>query len=156
MASEYSVRRFGRRYGDTRRCVDSPTRLRNGAGGERRSSDWNRRATRSRIDGPETLNDNVVMSDRIELTCPCCTTKLVVDAKSGEILAEERPKKDLAKSFDDAMTNVRSGAQKRDEAFSKAADRTRNLDDLLNKKFEEARRKAKDDKSRPFNPLDAD
>jgi len=95
------------------------------------------------------------MSDRIELTCPCCETKLVVD-KSGEILAEERPKKDLSKSFEQAMTKVRSGAEKRDEAFSKAYDRTRNLDDLLEKKFEEARKKAKDDKSRPFNPLDAD
>jgi len=96
------------------------------------------------------------MTDRLELTCPCCATKLVVDAKSGEILAEERPKKDLSKSFEDAMTQVKGGAQKRDEAFAKAFDRTRNLDDVLNKKFEEARKKAKDDTSRPFHPLDAD
>jgi hypothetical protein len=76
--------------------------------------------------------------------------------KTAEILAEERPKKDPTKTFDDAMQNVRGGAKKREDAFSKAYDRTQNLDDLLDKKFEEARKKAKKDDSKPFNPLDAD
>ena len=96
------------------------------------------------------------MADRIDVTCPCCSTRLIVDASSGEILAETRPKKDATKTFEDAMSQVRGGAQRREEAFSKAYDRTQNLDDLLSKKFEEARKKAGDDPSKPFNPLDAD
>ena len=97
------------------------------------------------------------MADRHEITCPCCNTKLTVDAASGEILAEERPAVDHAKNFDDAMKSVESGASRRDEAFSKAFDRTQNLDDVLQKKFEEAKKKAAKDKSdKPFNPMDMD
>jgi hypothetical protein len=96
------------------------------------------------------------MPDRLDVVCPCCATRLVVDASSGEILAEERPKADATRTFQDAMSTVRGGAQRREEAFSKAMQRTQNLDDLLNKKFEEARKKAEKEPGKPFNPLDAD
>ena len=96
------------------------------------------------------------MKDRIKVVCPCCETELTVESASGEILAEKRPKKDLTKTFEDAMSQVRSGSDRREEAFTKAVDRTQRLDDLLNKKFEEARKKAKTDKSKPHNPLDFD
>ena len=94
------------------------------------------------------------MADRVETVCPCCSTKLVVDAESGEILAEERPKVDVEKSFEKAMGQVKSGSQRREEAFSKAFKKTQKLDDLLDKKFEEARKKAEKDKSKPRNPFD--
>ena len=94
------------------------------------------------------------MSAKVHIDCPCCKTKLVVDAATGTILSEERPKADPTATFEQAMTDVRSG---REDAFSKAFDRTKNLDDLLQKKFEEARRKAASDPSpKPKNPLDFD
>lgn len=96
------------------------------------------------------------MADRVETTCPCCGTRLTVDAASGEILAEERPKLDPTKTFDEAMGQVRGGAQRREEAFAKAFDRTQRLDDLLNKKFEEAKKKATQDPSKPRRPFDLD
>lgn len=95
------------------------------------------------------------MKDRVEVCCPCCGNKMVVDPASGEVLSEQRPKKP-AKSFDEALGQVRAGSKKREDAFSKAFDRTRHLDELLEKKFEEARKKTKDDKSRPPSPLDLD
>ena len=80
-----------------------------------------------------------------------------MDAATGTILSEERPKTDLTATFEQAMTDVKSGAARREDAFSKAFDRTKNLDDLLEKKFEEARRKAAEDKNpKPKNPLDLD
>ena len=94
------------------------------------------------------------MADRVDVTCPCCGTKLVADVETGEILAEDRPRN--VKSFETAMGEVQTGAKRREDAFSKAFDRTKNLDDLLQKKFEEARKKTKDDDSRPVNPLDLD
>ena len=97
------------------------------------------------------------MPDRVEVVCPCCSTRLVVDVATSEILSEERPKADHQKTFDEAMSKVHSGASRREEAFSKAFDRTRQLDDVLNKKFEEAKKKAAEDKSeRPINPMDMD
>jgi hypothetical protein len=98
------------------------------------------------------------MADRVDIVCPCCETRLVADVETGEILSEERPKKDLEKSFSAAMNKVRSGESRREEAFSKAYERTQKLDTLLDKKFEEARKKAKDDDSgeKPHNPMDWD
>lgn len=94
--------------------------------------------------------------DRIDVECPCCSTRLVVDAASGEVLSEDRPKRDTDATFDSAMKSVQSGAQRREQAFSKAFDRTRSLDDVLEKKFEEARKKAAKDESARLNPLDYD
>lgn len=97
------------------------------------------------------------MKDRIQLDCPCCGTKLVVDIATGAILSEERPKNDPSASFEQAMTDVKSGPARREDAFSKAFDRTKNLDDLLQKKFEEARRKAASEPgSKPKSPFDLD
>jgi hypothetical protein len=96
------------------------------------------------------------MKDRHEITCPCCTTKLVIDAATGEILAEERPKQDLTQTFEKALGDVQSGSRRREEAFSKAFERTQRLDDLLNKKFEEAKKKAADAPQKPRSPFDLD
>ncbi|MBZ5639259.1 MAG: hypothetical protein LAO51_10970 [Acidobacteriia bacterium] len=94
------------------------------------------------------------MSATLDVLCPCCGNRMKVDAATGEILAEERPVSKPSKSFEQAMTEVNTGAQKREEAFSKAADRTRNQQDLLDRKFEEARKKAADEKGRPPSIFD--
>jgi len=96
------------------------------------------------------------MSDRVETVCPCCSTRLVVDKESGEVLSEERPKQDHLKSFDDAFSQVQGGEARRKQAFDKAFDRTQHLDDLLQKKFEEAKKKAAKNKSKPIKPFDLD
>ncbi len=95
------------------------------------------------------------MEGEIKITCPCCGNLMTVDPETGEILAEERPAH-KPKSFDEAADEVRGGAKRREEAFTKAADKTRRLQDTLDKKFEEARKKAADDKTRPRTPFDFD
>jgi len=97
------------------------------------------------------------MGGNVTVDCPCCHTKLVVDAATGTILSEERPKADIGASFDQAMSDVKSGAARREDAFSKAFERTKNLDELLQKKFDEAKKKAANDPGgKPRNPLDFD
>jgi hypothetical protein len=97
------------------------------------------------------------MADRVQIVCPCCQTQLVVDPATGVVLSEERVKPQLSKTFDMALNEVQSGSQRREEAFSKAFDRTKQLDTLLEKKFEEARKKAaKDPSKKPRNPFDVE
>lgn len=96
------------------------------------------------------------MDGPLRVVCPCCGNDMTVDRASGEVLAEQRPVAKPSVSFEDALTEVRAGAQKREEAFSKAADRQRRLEDLLQKKFEEARKKAATDDSKPRNIFDLD
>jgi len=95
------------------------------------------------------------MSDPIQVDCPCCGAKLKVERDTGEVLSSEAARP-AGKTFEEAIGNVRSGGQRREEAFTKAFDRTRRLDDLLEKKFEEARKKAAEDDSPLRNPLDLD
>ncbi len=97
------------------------------------------------------------MSGRIEVVCTCCSTRLVVDVATGDVLSEERPKVTDRTSFDEALREVRAGAGRREKAFADAFDRTRRLDDVLEKKFDEARKKAaKSGDDKPVNPLDLD
>ncbi len=94
------------------------------------------------------------MADGIQVVCPCCQTKLTVDAASGEILSEERPRR--TKSFEEALSELRSSSRKREDAFAKAFERTRRLDEILEKKFKEAQKKTEGDTAPPVNPLDLD
>jgi hypothetical protein len=96
------------------------------------------------------------MSEDLSITCPCCATKLLLDRETGEILSEERPVADHEKTFEDALRDVNTGANRREKAFSDAHKRTTNLESLLEKKFEEARKKAAKDNTKPVNPLDFD
>ena len=67
------------------------------------------------------------MSKNIEVLCPCCGNKMKVDAGTGDVLAEVRPKAP-AVSFEDAMGEVQKGEQRREDAFSRAFDKTRRMD----------------------------
>jgi len=97
------------------------------------------------------------MKEKVDVTCTCCSTVLTVDTETGEVLAEERPKVDHEKTFESALGQVKGGAKKREDAFSKAFDKTQRLDDLLSKKFEEARKKAaKEPGKKPRGPFDMD
>ncbi len=57
------------------------------------------------------------MSDRVDVLCPFCSTQLTIDKETGEILAEVRPKVDHQKTFESAMNEVQSGAERRQDAF---------------------------------------
>lgn len=93
------------------------------------------------------------MSDSLQVDCPCCGAKLTVDRSTGDVVSSEAARP-VGKTFEEAIGNVRSGGRRREEAFTKAFDKTRRLDDLLEKKFEEAKKKAAEDDSPLRNPLD--
>ena len=95
------------------------------------------------------------MAANLTVTCPCCGDILPVDAKTGDVLAEKRPQPKPTVSFEDALGHVRGGEARRQDIFDKAFDRTRRLDDILDKKFEEAKKKAAEDPNKkPSNPFD--
>ncbi len=97
------------------------------------------------------------MKDSVTVQCPCCDTRLKVDVATEAILSEERPKKSSEQTFDEALQNVRSGADRRQDAFDRAFTQQKNMDDLLEKKFAEAKEKAKKSKDeKPINPMDYD
>ena len=93
--------------------------------------------------------------DNIELSCPCCRTKLIVDRDSGEILFEERPKRS-GFTWDDALEARESKQQEAEKMFAKGMDRQRNADDILEKKFREALKRADESDDPPPRIFDLD
>jgi len=89
---------------------------------------------------------------KLEILCPCCETRLVLDAATGEILSEERPKKAPEKTFDQALSEVKGAREKADKDFTRVMERTRHEKDILAKKFEEAMKKAEKNKDEPPPP----
>jgi uncharacterized Zn finger protein (UPF0148 family) len=94
------------------------------------------------------------MPEAIDVTCPCCGTLLRIDPGTGSIVWSER-RKEPAKDFDELVTRVRSQKSTLDEKFARSVQQNKHQKEILEKKFEEARRRAEADPSkRPPNPFD--
>jgi hypothetical protein len=81
----------------------------------------------------------------IEITCPCCESKLTVDTDLAVVLAHIAPRK-AAPDVDisDSARILADQAQKREDKFRDSWMAESKKDDVLNRKFEEALKKAKD------------
>jgi hypothetical protein len=94
------------------------------------------------------------MPEALDVTCPCCSALLKVDPETGGVVWVDQ-KKAPAKDFDDLVSRVHSNKSLLDEKFARSVAQTRNARDILEKKFEEARKRAEADPTRrPPNPFD--
>ena len=94
------------------------------------------------------------MPEALDVTCPCCSALLKIDPETGAIVWVDQ-KKAPAKDFDDLVNRVHSNRSLLDEKFASSVAQTRNSKEILEKKFEEARRRAEADPTkRPPNPFD--
>jgi hypothetical protein len=81
----------------------------------------------------------------IEITCPCCESKLTVDAELAVVLSHvSPPKAALDVDISDAARILAEQARKREDKFRDSWEAESKKEDVLNRKFEEALRKAKD------------
>jgi hypothetical protein len=92
----------------------------------------------------------------IEVTCPCCQSKLTVDTQLSAVLAHvppPRPAPDL--DISDAARILSEEARRREDKFRDSWEAERNKEDVLTRKFEEALKKAKDQPvEKPFRDFD--
>ncbi|HUD72991.1 MAG TPA: hypothetical protein VMQ62_13615 [Dongiaceae bacterium] len=96
------------------------------------------------------------MTRNFEVTCPCCETLLVIDPDTGAILREERVHKREHKSLDDALDSVAAKKRESESRLERALEDQKNRDAILEKKFEEARRRAATSTDPPPRPFDGD
>ena len=80
----------------------------------------------------------------IEVTCPCCHSRLTVDAQLAVVLSHAPPPR-VAPNVDisDAARILSDQAQRREDKFRDSWEAERNKEDVLTRKFEEALKKAK-------------
>ena len=95
-------------------------------------------------------------SRSFKVTCPCCDTVLHLDRKTAAILLEERTRKGPAKTLEQAARDVASRHKQARAQLDQAMEERRHKDEIMEKKFEEAKRKAEKDDTVPPRPFDFD
>ena len=92
----------------------------------------------------------------IEVTCPCCHTKLTVDAQLAVVLSHEAPPRTASNvDISDSARILQEQEQRRENKFRDSWQAEKIKEDVLNRKFEEALKKAKDQPTdRPLRDFD--
>ena len=81
----------------------------------------------------------------IEVTCPCCQAKLTVDTELAVVLSHVSPPRAAPDvDINDAARILEEQARKREDKFRDSWAAESKKEDVLNRKFEEALKKAKD------------
>jgi hypothetical protein len=89
--------------------------------------------------------------------CPCCEAKLTIDGELGEIVAHEAPpRKRTVSDIGAAFANLTKQSAEREEKFRREMESQGQKAKLLDRKFQEGLKKAKDDPDRPIRPIDID
>lgn len=94
------------------------------------------------------------MPEALDITCPCCEALLKVDPETGAVVWVDK-KKAPAKDFDDLVSRVASQKDLVAEKFARSVEQTKHQGAILDRKFEEARKRAAlNPNERPRNPFD--
>ncbi len=94
-----------------------------------------------------------------EVTCPCCNALLKLDEDTGAVIAHTAAVK--PKTFSDmeaAAKAMREQDSRRESIFQQSVEAQKHASDLLEKKFQEAVKKAKEtpDTGKPIRDFDLD
>jgi hypothetical protein len=82
---------------------------------------------------------------RVEVVCPCCQSKLVIDTRLAAVLSHTPPPKAVPDvNIDDATRILADQAQRREDKFRESWEAESKKEDVLARKFEEALKKAKE------------
>ena len=100
-----------------------------------------------------------VKLEAFEVTCPCCGAVVKVDSEARAVIAHTPPVRPKTfNDFEEAARAMREQESRKESLFRQAVDAEKNKADLLERKFQEAVRKAKEtpDTGRPIRDIDLD
>jgi hypothetical protein len=97
-------------------------------------------------------------STTIQITCPCCDAVLTIDPALGAVLDHKLPvRPQMAVELKDAVKLVHEEASRRDEKYQKIAEAEKNKSKVLEAKFQELFKKAKEEPiTKPLKDIDLD
>jgi len=96
------------------------------------------------------------MSEPLEISCPTCATRMKIDPESGALLHHEQPKITEKTSLEDALRSEKARQEEAGDRFKRAFEQTSKQEDILQKKFKEAQKRAEKDQGKPRSPFDLD
>ena len=91
------------------------------------------------------------------VTCPCCNGRLTIDPALEAVITHEpppRPRSGLG--LDEALSSLKGAAAKREERFKEQIKAEQSKPKVLDRKFQEGLKKAKDSPDPPINPMEMD
>jgi hypothetical protein len=93
-----------------------------------------------------------------EVACPDCGSMLKIDAATGLVLSHTpAPRKRMFEDLETAAQAMREQDERKESLFRQSVDAEKNKEDLFEKKFAEALRKAKDaPDGKPLREFDLD
>jgi hypothetical protein len=94
-----------------------------------------------------------------EVSCPDCGALLKIDAATNAVISHTpAPRKRTFDDFEAAARAMREQDERKESIFRQAVDAEKNKEDVFNKKFAEALRKAKEspDEGKPLREFDLD
>jgi len=93
-----------------------------------------------------------------EVACPDCGAMLIIDAATGLLISHTTaPRKRTFEDLATAAQAMRDQDERKESIFRQSMDAERNKDDLMEKRFAEALRKAKDaPEGKPLREFDLD
>ena len=97
-------------------------------------------------------------SSVIQITCPCCDATLTVDPTLAAVLDHKPPAKPhVTVQLKDAVSFVKDEASRRDEKYQKIVEAEKNKSKVLEAKFQELFKKAKEEPiTKPLKDIDLD
>jgi len=92
----------------------------------------------------------------IEVVCPCCQSKLVIDVQLATVLSHTPPPRTAPDvDISDAARILAEQAQRREDKFRESWEAESKKEDVLARKFEEALKKAHEQPNeRPLRDFD--
>ena len=96
--------------------------------------------------------------DSIKVTCPHCRAKLTVDPRLEAVIAHDPPPpKRAAEDLGQAFKALEGASARREEAFKESVKSEQTKGQVLDRKFQEGLKKAKDSPDPPpRRPIDFD
>ncbi|MHB1699713.1 MAG: hypothetical protein ACYCSN_06170 [Acidobacteriaceae bacterium] len=95
----------------------------------------------------------------IEVACPDCGATLKIDLATCAVISHTAaPRKRTFEDFESAARSMREQEGRKESLFRQAVDAEKNKNDLMEKRFAEALRKAKEspDTGKPLRDFDLD
>jgi len=95
-------------------------------------------------------------SNDLNILCPCCGARLLVDASLRKVISHEAPPKHVdAPDLGKAGAYLKEQAARREALFRQSSEDERNKTLILERKFEESLKKSKDEPiRRPTRDID--
>ncbi len=92
-----------------------------------------------------------------KVTCPCCNGRLTIDPTLEAVIAHEAPPRSRSGvGLDEALSSLKGAAARREELFKDQLKAQQRKPQVLDRRFQEGLKKAKDSPDPPVNPMELD